>query len=460
MSGHLRDLPNMNSLLEHALLSGVGKERVKRAAREVLDELRGGDFPIGREALPGLDECAELVLGRIQRETPGLRGVVNATGVVLHTNLGRAPLGADILAAAVEACAGYCNLEFDLGTGRRGDRYAHVDKLICEITGAEAAMVVNNNAAAMTLILGALAKGKKVAVSRGELVEIGGSFRIPEIIEQSGAELLEVGATNKTRLADYIGAVEGMGAEALLKVHTSNYEIVGFAESVPIAALADYGKAAGLPVIYDMGSCFLVEPCRFGFPAGETAMGGIASGADLICFSGDKLMGAAQAGIIAGCAKYVESLKKHPLARALRPDKLALAVLEAALRLYRYPDEAAARIPALAMLFADGEHLRLRAEALAERLAEVLEGWDVEVREAPDETGGGSLPNVALPGWAVAVRPPSIPVCELESRLRLSGTPVIVRIQDDAALISARTLMPSDEDKIVDAFLAAGLLLE
>jgi len=449
----LSDLPNMNSLLEHALLSGVGKERAKRAAREVLDELRGGFLSCGNSGgkLPGLDECAGLVLGRIERETASLRRVINATGVILHTNLGRAPLGADIIAAATEACAGYCNLEFDLETGGRGDRYAHVDKLVCELTGAEASIAVNNNAAAMVLILGALAKGKKVAVSRGELVEIGGSFRIPEIIRQSGAKLVEVGTTNKTRLGDYIDAVDDKGVKALLKVHTSNYQIKGFTESVPVAALAVYGKSVGLPVIYDMGSCFLVDPGRFGFRAGETAAGGINAGADVICFSGDKLMGSAQAGIIAGRAEYIEALKKHPLARALRPDKLSLAVLEAALRLYRFPEEAVAGIPVLAMLFADREALRRRAESLAGRLEEVSEGWNVEVREVMDETGGGSLPNVALPGWAVALKLSGMSANELETALRRGKTPVIVRIQDDMVLISPRTLTLPDEDRIVEA---------
>jgi len=441
----------MNDLIGHAVFVGIGRERVKKAAGEVLAELRAGVLSGAANELPGLDECARLTLQRIKNDVHSLRGLINATGVVLHTNLGRAPLGMDAYAAAAEVCAGYCNLEFDLETGRRGSRYSHVEALICEHTGAEAAMVVNNNAAAMVLILGALAAGRKVAVSRGELVEIGGSLRIPEIIVQSGAELVEVGSTNKTRLGDYINAVESKGAEVLLKVHTSNYEIVGFTESVTVSKLAEYGASEGLPVIYDMGSCFLIDHESYGFRAGETAASGLAAGADVICFSGDKLMGCVQSGIIAGRAKYIDVMKKHPLTRALRPDKLTLSVLESALRLYQYPDEAARKIPVLAMLFADPEELENRANALAKRLREVLDGWRVDVCQTMDETGGGSLPNVRLPGWAVAVKSAGMSANELESALRLGSPPVITRIQDDAALFSPRTLLANDEDKLVEA---------
>jgi len=445
----------MNNLIEHADFDGIGRERVKKAAREVLDELRAGVLSGEISMLPNADECARLTLERINGDVRSLRGLINATGVVLHTNLGRAPLGMDMYSVAAGICPGYCNLEFDLTTGARGSRYSHVEPLICELTGAEAAIVVNNNAAAMVLILGALAGGRKVAVSRGELVEIGGEFRIPEIIAQSGAELIEVGSTNKTRLSDYIDAVDNKGAEVLLKVHTSNYEIVGFTESVSVSRLAEYGASAGLPVIYDMGSCFLVDPERFGFCAGETAMSGIAAGADVICFSGDKLMGTVQSGIIAGRAKYIGALKKHPLARALRPDKLTLSVLEAALSLYRYPDEAVRQIPVLAMLFANPEELKRRAENLGALIREAMAGWRVDVREISDETGGGSLPNVRLPGWAVGIKPSGMSVNELESALRLGRPPVIVRIADDAALISPRTLLPPDDDRLVQAIIEA-----
>jgi len=441
----------MNELIGHAIFDGIGRERVKKAAREVLAELREGILSGNNDKLPSLDECARLTLDRIKSDVQSLRGLINATGVVLHTNLGRAPLGMDMLTTAAEVCAGYCNLEFDIETGSRGSRYSHIEPLVCELTGAEAALVVNNNAAAMVLILGALAAGKKVAVSRGEMVEIGGALRIPEIIVQSGAELIEVGSTNKTRISDYIDAVENKGAEMLLKVHTSNYEIVGFTESVSASELAEYGSSAGLPVIYDMGSCFLVDQEQYGFRAGEKARSGVVEGADVICFSGDKLMGSVQCGVIAGRAEYVNIMKKHPLTRALRPDKLTLSVLESALRLYRYPDEAVNRIPVLAMLFADPADLENRAQALAAHLKEALQGWSVEVCQTMDEAGGGSLPNVRLPGWAVAIRPSNMSANELETALRLGSPPVITRIQDDAALFSPRTLLATDEDSLVEA---------
>jgi L-seryl-tRNA(Ser) seleniumtransferase len=315
-------------------------------------------------------------------------------------------------------------------------------------------MVVNNNAAAVFLMLAALAKGKQVAISRGELVEIGGSFRVPEIMEQSGAVLVEVGTTNKTRLSDYAAAVQ-KGAEVLLKVHTSNYEIVGFTESVPVSELAAFGKKNGLPVLYDMGSCFLLEPELLGLRKRETAKDGIASGMDIICFSGDKLIGSAQAGIIAGREDYITSIRQHPLARMVRPDKLTLAALEATLRIYRYPSEAKHRIPVLAMLSATPVELRQRSESLAERLRAVCPRWGIDVRETADETGGGSLPNVSLPGWAVALKPSGISVDELEHRLRHNPIPIIIRINNDAALISPRTLLPGDEEAILDAVRAA-----
>lgn len=445
----LKEIPDMNSLINHDRFKGMERERVKRAARELLSELRGEVISgtVGR--LPDIDEYVRRILIKMEEERiPGLRGVINATGIILHTNLGRAPLGELQYSEASKIYCGYCNLEYDLNTGRRGSRYAHVESLIRQLTGAEAAMVVNNNAAAVFLVLSAIARGKRVAISRGELVEIGGSFRIPEIMEQSGAELVEVGTTNKTRLGDYAAAVE-KGAEVLLKVHTSNYRIVGFTESVPAGELAAFGREKGLPFLYDMGSCFMIEPELLGLREGETARSGIQSGADIICFSGDKLMGTAQAGIIAGREDYVAAIKRHPMARIVRPDKLTLSALESALRLCRYPEEARRRIPVLAMLSAEPDQLRRRARTLAKRLRSVCPGWGVDVCETEDETGGGSLPNVPLPGWAVAVRPEGMPVQKFEERLRGCRIPVIVRINDGAALFSVRTLLPGEEEAVL-----------
>ena len=451
-NGLVSKIPNMNSILQHPRLALPERDRVKRAAQIYLDELRSGILSGAVLEIPSPDESAERILGVMETESRlSLRGVINATGVILHTNLGRAPLGSDVLLATSDVFRGYSNLEYDLAAGERGSRYSHVEDIICELTGAQAAMVVNNNAAALFLALAALAKDKRVAVSRGELVEIGGSFRIPEIMEHSGAELIEIGTTNKTRLRDYAEAVEKKGAEVLLKVHTSNYEIVGFTESVTLSDLASLGKRRGLPVIYDVGSCFLVKPDIPGLGAGETALDAISDGADLVCFSGDKLMGSAQAGIVAGKSEHIAAMKKFPLARMVRPDKLTLSVLEAALRLYRYPEDAVKKIPALAMLSAPPEKLRSEAEALAARIKESFPDWEVGVCETEDETGGGSLPNVFLPGWGVAIRPGSMSVSRLEQLLRSGPTPVIIRIHDGKALISPRTLLPGESGKIIEA---------
>jgi len=509
----ISQIPNMNSILQHPRFESSERARVKHAAQSFLDELRAGILSGAVQEIPSPDECAKRVLDMIVVESAlHLRGVINATGVVLHTNLGRAPLGDHILSEATDVFRGYSNLEYDLETGQRGSRYSHVEDIICELTGAEAAMVVNNNAAALFLALAALAKGKRVAVSRGELVEIGGSFRIPEIMENSGAELVEVGTTNKTRLRDYTEAADGRSAEILLKVHTSNYEIVGFTESVSVAELASFGRQRGLPVLYDMGSCFLIPPGLPGLSAGETAADAISSGADLICFSGDKLIGSAQAGIVAGKAEYIAAMRKFPLARMVRPDKLTLSVLEATLRMYKYPDEARRKIPAFAMLTEEPDMLKKRAEALALRIRQALSSrddavsdaavsdaavsdaatrdaaasdaavsdaaardaavsdaaargaavsdavaWDVSVCETEDEAGGGSLPNVQLPGWGVRLSPAPgcMSVSKLEQRLRSGSDPVIIRIHDGNAIISPRTLLPGDDDRLIEALRAA-----
>lgn len=447
----LTAIPNMNNILGHPLLSGYGRERIKKAANDYLRDLRSAILSDSVEAVPCLDECAAQILGKLREGVgPLTRRVINGTGVVLHTNLGRAPLGADLTAMVPELFRGYSNLEYDLETGRRGNRGAGIESLVRELTGAQDALVVNNNAAAVLLILSALAKGKRVAISRGELVEIGGSFRVPDIMEQSGAELIEVGTTNRTHLTDYADAVTNKGVEVLLKVHTSNYKIIGFTEDVPIEELAVFGKKRGLPVLYDMGSCFLIEPRLLGFGDEKSARDGIASGTDLICFSGDKLMGSAQAGIIAGRRDLVGILKKHPMYRALRLDKITLAALESTLSLCRYPEEAMKKIPALAMLSMNQPELHRRARSLAARLARAIPDWDIGTTEVDDETGGGSLPSIALPGWAVTINPTRAGVDDLERELRAGRTPVIIRIKDDAALLSLRTILPGEDALLID----------
>ena len=449
----LRNLPNMNSILEHKFFEDVDPQRVKLAGQLVLDQLRNDALSGEISEIPCLDECARMVIDKIKSsEMPLLRGVINATGIVLHTNLGRAPLGAELYMQAADVFSGYSNLEYDLNTGERGSRHSHVESHICRLTGAEAAMVVNNNAAAVMLKLAALASGKGVAVSRGELVEIGGAFRVPDVMKQSGAKLIEVGTTNKTRLSDYINAFEEENAEIFLKVHTSNYEIVGFTQSVSIEELSQYAKPKNIPVLYDMGSCFLIDPQLLGIETGETAQSALEAGADVICFSGDKLIGATQAGIIAGRKEYIEKMKKHPLARAIRADKLTLSALEIILRIYRFPDEAKRKIPALKMLSATREELRAQAESLSSRIKKFLPDWDIEVVETIDETGGGSLPNVPLKGAAVALSPKEMSVDKLEQTLRQGKTPIIARIHKEKLLLSMRSILPGEDERIVEIF--------
>ena len=325
MDKHLfQQLPKMDVLLAHPVLltaqeEGVPYYALKEAARAQLDRLRRGILDGSVEALPGLDALAVQTVEQARRACrPHLRAVINATGVVLHTNLGRAPLGEAAARAVYEAARGYSNLEYDLEEGRRGSRFSHVDGLLCSLTGAEAALAVNNNAAAVFLMLSALAAGKKVAISRGELVEIGGSFRVPEIMARSGAQLIEVGTTNKTHLSDYRRAVEEQGAEILLKVHTSNFQLIGFTEEVSLEDLVSLGREKGIPVFHDLGSGALFDDPALGVPAGPTVEESVKAGADVVCFSGDKLLGGPQAGIALGKKAYIPELVNLSLNQSLR----------------------------------------------------------------------------------------------------------------------------------------------
>lgn len=451
----LSRLPKMDMLLARPLLLAA-RERVpypalRRAARVRLDELRqeaaaGGTLPEG-------DTLERQIIAAAEADCrPRLRRVINATGVVLHTNLGRAPLAARAADAARDAALGYSNLEYDLEAGARGSRQAFVEKLLCSITGAEAALAVNNNAAAVLLMLAALAAGKRVAVSRGELVEIGGAFRVPEIMACGGAELCEVGTTNKTRLSDYENAVLSQNAQVLLKVHTSNYEIVGFTEETSLFALAPLARARGIPLLYDLGSGLPAPEYLPGFSGVPTAAEALREGADVVCFSGDKLLGGPQAGILLGKQELIAAMRRHPLARAARIDKLSLAALEATLLLLRSPEEAREQIPVLAMLGAPPEKLRRRAEELAVRLAPVLgENCAVSVVPAPGQVGGGSLPNREVPGWAAALTPADGRAQVLERALRRRRIPILGRVHRGALLLDVRTLLPGDEEEILRA---------
>lgn len=400
-------------------------------------------------------EAARRRLARRLRSS--LRPVVNATGVVIHTNLGRSLLAPEVLPGLEAVAARYSNLEYNLESGRRGSRYSHVEEILLELTGAEAALVVNNNAAAVLITLETLAKGREVIVSRGELVEIGGSFRIPDVMARSGAILREVGATNRTHLRDYEGAI-GEATALLLKVHQSNFQVVGFTASVPVADLKVLANRHGLPVVEDLGSGTLVDFAPYGLVHEPTVQESLAAGADLVTFSGDKLLGGPQAGIILGRRDLVDRIRANPLNRALRIDKLTLAALEGTLRLYRDPAEAARRLPTLRMLTAPAAGLKTRARRLARRLRALeLPGLEVRVVETVARVGGGALPLQVLPSAAAALVPAEagISIARLEAALRRHDPPVVARIEDDRLLFDVRTLLPGDEARIAEALAAA-----
>jgi L-seryl-tRNA(Ser) seleniumtransferase len=422
----LRDLPSVDELAR-----GVDDPLAIAAARTVLDrareEIRAGADPGDL----GARVRDELTAAR----APSLRRVLNATGVIVHTNLGRAPLAEEALAQVVEAARGYSNLELDLREGSRGSRQDHVAPILRRLTGAEAALVVNNNAAAMLLALAALAEDREVIVSRGELIEIGDGFRIPDVLAHSGARLVEVGSTNRTRARDYEKAVRAETA-LILRVHQSNFRVVGFTELPRIEELAAVARRAGVPLLDDLGSGVLASNSLLQADGEPSARDSLAAGADLVCFSGDKLLGGPQAGILVGRAAEISCAARHPLARAFRIDKLSLAALEATLALYRDPGLAAREVPVLAMLLTSREELERRARLMAEQAGGKLV-------ESSSRVGGGALPLMHLYGPAVAVEPGTLGADGLAAALRRHDPPVIVRVKDGRILLDPRTL--SDE---------------
>jgi L-seryl-tRNA(Ser) seleniumtransferase len=453
----LRSLPKVSDLLARddvaAMLAAEPRPLVLDALRDAVEARRAAVLG-GSEGSVTVDDVvahARVLLAGAAR--PSLRRVVNATGIVVHTNLGRSPMAGDAVAAAVEAASGYSTLEYDPATGLRGSRHVHVERLLTRLTGAEAAMAVNNNAAAVLLALAGLAAGKEAIVSRGQLVEIGGSFRIPDIMAQSGARMVEVGTTNKTHLADYARAI-GPDTGVLLKVHSSNFRMVGFIEQVETAELAALGAERGVPLFEDQGSGVLLDLSPWGLPGEPTIGAAVAAGADVVSASGDKLLGGPQAGILVGKADVIERLKKHPLARALRLDKMTLAALEATLRLYLEPDRALAEVPTLAMLTAPAELMRERAEALAVRIRDAAGADALAASVEPDvsRAGGGALPMADIPTFVVAVDAARVSATELEARLRSWEPHIVARIRDDRVLIDPRTLASDDEDVVVEAF--------
>ncbi len=451
----LRELPKVDDLLlDSRLVSAVrefGRKPVLKSTRSALDCARQSilNGQIDGDRLV-LDDIVMSILEGVARDSQmSLKPVINATGVVLHTNLGRAPLAPAVWRAVSEIACQYNTLEYDVASGGRGARYSHVESLICEITGAEAALVVNNNAAAMMLILSALAKGGEVVVSRGELVEIGGSFRVPEIMAQSGAELREVGTTNKTHLRDYAAAIGAEKSAMLLKVHTSNYRIVGFTEEVTLTQLVELGRAHDLPVVYDLGSGLIEGFDSPLFESEISVLESLASGVDVVSFSGDKLLGGPQAGIVVGRRDLIEKMKMHPLMRAFRIDKLTLAALEATLRIYRDADEAKLTVPILQMLTMSEGQLSDRAAKLYALLKDVEPHCDIAIETGTSQVGGGSMPTVEMATSLIALRPKAMSVHALQTALRTVAKPIVTRAFNDCVYLDVRTIAESDYDSIV-----------
>ena len=452
----LRQIPSVNDVLAAAEIQPLSQDHahdlivaaVRAELAQLREQIRRGD---GVDGASSVASIAARVADRLGRELRSkLRPVINATGIVLHTNLGRSPIAEEAARAAHEAAHGYLNLELDLDSGKRSSRQVAVREWICRLTGAESATAVNNNAAATVIVLRTVAMGKEVVISRGQLIEIGGSFRIPDIMAVSGAILREVGTTNITRLSDYERAISP-NTGALLQVHSSNYRISGFTKSVALAELAALGQKHKLPVIDDIGSGALIDFSRFGFEGEPVARDSIAAGADLVLFSGDKLLGGPQAGIIAGRKEWIQKIEKDPSMRAFRLDKMTLAALEATLRLYLNEERALREVPVLRMLGTPPEELRRRAEALAERLRGLSGLASVRTAEDVAYVGGGSLPDQTMKSWVVEIEAASVSDEKLARRLRLGTPAVMARLRDGKLVFHVRTIFESQEMQLVEA---------
>ncbi|MBR5490600.1 MAG: L-seryl-tRNA(Sec) selenium transferase [Oscillospiraceae bacterium] len=443
-----KSIPKVDELLnsqEFAEIS-VPHKLLVNSIRIVLNEIRQNIANGSLAALPPREEIISSVFRTIKKtDKSGLRSVINGTGVVLHTNFGRAPLSKAAIEAVNEAASSYSSLEYDLLEGKRGSRYSHVEPLLQELTGAESAIVVNNNAAAVLLILSALGKGREAVVSRGELVEIGGSFRVPDIMESCGCILKEVGTTNKTHLRDYENAIND-NTFALMKVHTSNFRVIGFTESVSLDKLAELAHEKGLPLIEDLGSGAMYPPEKYGIHDEPNVAASIKCGVDIMCFSGDKLLGGPQAGIIVGRKIYLDIIKKHPLLRAMRVDKMTLAALEATLRTYLYGNPES-DIPIISMLCASSQQLKDKAVCLLEMLGEY--GVSAEVIELRGQVGGGSAPATELDGWGLAINSTLSPDT-IEGRLRMADQAIVGRIINDRFCLDVRTIFDCEMKPVAE----------
>ena len=477
----LRGIPKIDEVMRQDPLVVLSEEKgsllVTEAVRGVIADLRasilaledGGAESFDTAAL-GLDAVAEAAAKRLMLdEELNLYPVINATGTILHTNLGRAPLCKDAVENVARVSSGYSDLEYNVPKGKRGSRHDLVGDLIAELTGAEDAMVVNNNAAATMIVLASMGAGKEIVVSRGELVEIGGAFRIPDIMMQSGAYLQEVGTSNKTKASDYENAIvtkkdladpsfnsgdprHGMRFEtgALMKVHKSNYDIVGFTEEATLEELVEIGKKHDLPVIFDMGNGLMLDMSAYGLNE-PNIPASLATGIDVMLFSGDKLLGGPQAGIIVGKKKYIKAMKKHPLARAMRVDKMTFAALEATLMKYRDPEMALRDIPVLSMIAASEDEMKAKAGRLVNAISRIAPEIKTEIVPVLDQIGGGSAPMVRLPGFAVAVWDGTKSADRTERKLRKAKLPVIARINDDKLLLCVRTIAEDELEAVAEA---------
>ena len=449
-----KQIPQVDRVLQCEVVTegGVYRFEVVDAVRYLIDDLRVGIKAGTIDCVPDDVEIAQQAvrLAAKRLNDRDVKRVINGTGVILHSNLGRACLSKAAAEAVVEAASSFCTLEYDVTEGKRGNRTAGVEKYLRDITGCEASLVVNNNAAAVLLILSAIAGGGNVLVSRGELVEIGGGFRVPDIISLCGCTLREVGTTNKTRISDYEAAIDE-DTKAILKVHSSNFKIVGFTESVSIKDLATFGKAHDIPVVEDIGSGALVDVQRYGLFDEPLVKESIKNGADVVSFSGDKLLGGLQCGIILGREKFIAKIKKHPLYRAFRVDKVTIAALEATLRMYADPIVAEKDIPVLSMLSMTRDTLLQRAERLCEKILQ--KGGAVEIINTKSVAGGGAVPGLELDSFAIS--PADGGSAEkAEQKLRGLPTPIIGRIENDRFLIDVRTLFEDDFEYIINTFVA------
>ena len=457
----LREIPHVDKLMKNELLTdneiikefNIYRHEITDAVRDVLSDIREAIISGKTEKVPDENEIAQKAVNlAAERSQKGIQKVINGTGCILHSNLGRACMSQAAAKAAYEAARSYSTLEYDVLAGERGSRTFCVEAYLNELTGAEASLVVNNNAAAVLLILTSIASGGNVLVSRGELVEIGGGFRVPEIISQCGCTLRAVGTTNKTRLKDYKKAI-GKKTKALLKVHTSNFKIVGFSESVSVGQLAILGRSQGVPVIEDIGSGAIIDMQKYGIHSEPCVRQSLKDGADIVSFSGDKLLGGPQCGIIVGSKKYVDEMKKHPLYRALRADKMTIAALEATLRVYFDVKAAEREIPVLSMLSATKEELKERAEKLLELIRE--SGGKAEIVSCKSVAGGGSVPGLELPSYAVVPSVQGRSAEGLEKFLREQQLPIIGRIEEGKLLLDVRTIF-EDDFEYVAAVMSAG----